>query len=405
MGIKGVVAFACLLIALAPRDGDTQTRNQFGRQDRANAAKRSLVLAVQQGISTLPPTSGQSVIYEFDPQSDAPARSEQLGPVSLRAPHTLPKGQWSFRMASSYFRLSEKLGPVEYLFNFDNGARSRFALLGTEIHADVGLINLSLNYGINNWIELVGNVPIVVIDAHADQTYTSDPTLTRRNIGFSFSRAGLRDDVAAGRLVERRTSFRSLGASFDDGLQAGIGRISLGEKMTVLRRRDVQLAVSTEFFFASPSEGDYAGSESFAVLPRAIAAWRLTHTVRLHADVGYDYDFEVDELRRIVWNVGASFAFHRVTFDCGVGGSKFHSGIEWTSRRTRGASGQAGASTDMTATTFGDTNVGSNFIDVLAGVKFQIAENTFVSGALNIPVNDDGVRPDAVGTVAVETYF
>ena len=41
----------------------------------------------------------------------------------------------------------------------------------------------------------------------------------------------------------------------------------------------------------------------------------------------------------------------------------------------------------------------------LFGVKGQVLDNMVVSGAVNVPLNDQGIRADAVGTVAVEMYF
>src|SRR5262245_44479329 len=55
----------------------------FASSVRAAAATQAVLVAVQQGISSLPPTSGLSFIYEFDPSVEVPVRSEQPGPISL----------------------------------------------------------------------------------------------------------------------------------------------------------------------------------------------------------------------------------------------------------------------------------------------------------------------------------
>src|SRR5512143_2652454 len=79
-----------------PHAGQAQG-DQFGGQARADAASRAIVLAVQQGISALPPTSGQSLIYAFNRKLDVPVRSEQLGPTALRAPETVEEGNVTVR--------------------------------------------------------------------------------------------------------------------------------------------------------------------------------------------------------------------------------------------------------------------------------------------------------------------
>src|SRR6185295_14803019 len=80
--LVGVAALSRAHLATAQSD-------QFGRQARADAASRAIVLAVQQGISALPPTSGQSIIYAYNPHTDDFERSEKLGPFSLRTPETV----------------------------------------------------------------------------------------------------------------------------------------------------------------------------------------------------------------------------------------------------------------------------------------------------------------------------
>ncbi len=385
--------------------GAQQITNQFGRQDRADAAKRALVLSVQRGIGMLPPTSGQSFGYEFNAALDVPVRSERSGPVSLRTAQTIGRGRWSFRAAVSYFSFSERLGPIDYLFNFDDPATdSSFASIGTELRADVALFNLAIDYGVTQTTEIFGNVPIVVIDAHGDQIYSSDP-LSPRKFGFAFSQRALRDDLKSGKLVYGQASFSSLGSSFDDGAHVGVGRISLGHKTVVIRRDPFDVAVSTELFFPSPNENDYAGSESFAILPRVIASWRLTQGLRVHVDTGYDYDTRFDELRRFVWNVGPSYALRRATIDCGVSGSLFNSGIEWTPRAVRGVATGPASGTDTTARALGDTTLETNWIDFLVGAKFWLNDTIAISGAATVPLNDAGVRPHAMGTIAVETHF
>jgi hypothetical protein len=41
----------------------------------------------------------------------------------------------------------------------------------------------------------------------------------------------------------------------------------------------------------------------------------------------------------------------------------------------------------------------------LGGVKFKLADHWVVSGAVNVPINNQGFRPTAVGTGALEYYF
>ena len=86
---------------------------RLGGQDRADAAGRMIALAVQQGIDALPPASGQSFTWTFDPRRDTPVRSRYLGPTVLRTPDTIGRGRLALRVAASYFELDDTLGPID----------------------------------------------------------------------------------------------------------------------------------------------------------------------------------------------------------------------------------------------------------------------------------------------------
>jgi hypothetical protein len=62
---------------------------QLGGFCRAQAAQQMIVVGVQQGISSLPPTSGQSFSWTYDTAIDTYVRSDILGPMSFRTPQTV----------------------------------------------------------------------------------------------------------------------------------------------------------------------------------------------------------------------------------------------------------------------------------------------------------------------------
>ncbi|HVO22680.1 MAG TPA: hypothetical protein VMW56_03530 [Candidatus Margulisiibacteriota bacterium] len=181
-----------------------------------------------------------------------------------------------------------------------------------------------------------------------------------------------------------------------------MGRISLGVRHLLYADRVVELAPMFEVYFPSPSEGEFAGSDSPAILPRLVAAFALPYAAKLHVDAGYDYDFDHDELRRFVWNFGLSLGLGGLaTFDAGVGGSKFNQGVQWTPSTAPFTN----ANGSGTIQALGDTRLGSNFIDALGGMKFRLSDRSVISGAVSVPLNNQGFRAAAVGTVAAEFYF
>src|SRR5512145_2727904 len=109
------IRLSTLLVALGLAGGAAaQTRNPFGLQGRADAASQMIVLGVQQGIPSLPPSSGQAVTYDYNEELGTFVESEQLGPTVLRAPQTIGARRLSLRFATSYFELGETFAPIVY---------------------------------------------------------------------------------------------------------------------------------------------------------------------------------------------------------------------------------------------------------------------------------------------------
>jgi Putative MetA-pathway of phenol degradation len=401
----------CTLL-LAGGDVRAQTTpNQFGAQDRADAASRMIVIAVQQGISSLPPTSGQSFVYDFDPVLDTYVASQRLGPISFRTPLTVGKGRFSVRVAGSYFSLSRSFGPVPYsITNRTDGSPVGFTQFGLQAKATVGLINVGANYGLTDTVEINVNFPIAIVDASAKQQYPilrSDADLPpgKAPVQGSNTLGLLRDQLApGGPLVIRSESFGASGKRFNDGTSAGLGRVSLGTRVVLLSREHFRLAGSGEMFLPSPNQDEFAGSDSTAILPRLIGMYELSEEFRLHLDVGYDWDFEVAELSRFTWNVGTSVALTNLTLDFGFGGSEFAKAIRWTPP-TAAAFGSPIFTDGLDLKAEGDIELGTTYADFLGGFKVKIADNAVLGGSVSVPITTDGFRPAAIGTVAAEIYF
>jgi len=409
--LAGAVATLCLL---QPR-GATLAQDQFGGQDRANAAARMIVLGVQQGIGSLPPTSGQSFTFGYDPVSGEYKPTAHLGPTALRAVETIGQHNLSVRIATSYFELSSSIAPIPYSVNDASGTPYGVAKLGLDTQAKVGIVNIATSYGVTNRFELTLNVPVVVVDAQASQVFSTQTSELNKpppmaplsgvavvNGNVTGAVQGLNQALQpGGKLSLRKNSFSDLGFGFNDGTHVGVGRISIGAK-SVLPIELVELAFAPEFFFPSPSENQFAGAGTAAILPRVIVAYSAAEALKLRLDVGYDLDFETDELRRFVWDAGTSVPFERASFDVGLGGSKFNQGIKWTpsSAPFVNNAGQPG-----TIAALGNDRLGDNFIDFLGGFKFELSKGVVLAGAVSVPVNNEGFRAAAIGTLAIELYL
>ena len=49
-----------------------------------------------------------------------------------------------------------------------------------------------------------------------------------------------------------------------------------------------------------------------------------------------------------------------------------------------------------------DNRLGTTYVDFLAGVKVKLTDRFVLSGAVGVPVTDQGFRPPALGTLALE---
>ena len=401
-------ALATVALSLfAPTLGIAQSRNQFGRADRAAGAGQLITLAVQQAISQLPPTAGQSFTFRFDPGKDTFVRSDRQGPTVLLSPRTIGKGTFSARMGVSYFRLSGKFDPVFYRVEpkrpAGEPAPSSFTKFGLEMSADVVVVDLSATYGVARWLDVFLDLPIVVVDASADQLFFdaggSVQTVPRREMF----------DPLVSLAGYSRQSLADRGA-FNEGTHVGVGRIGLGARTPFYANQYMELGAVTRFSFASPSSEEFAGSDSYAIYPRLVGEFFTEAPAQLFVDVGYEYDFSFSELSRFAWDVGVSMPFTRGSVDIGVGGSIYDSPIKWTPDTAQGdptgdSNGLFANGSTLTLDVAGQNEVDNDTVNLLLGGKFAVTENVVLSGAVTVALTNNGVRPDAVGTLAFEVYL
>jgi hypothetical protein len=403
--VAGMALAASVLLPANP--ARAQSNAAFGVQQRADAAQQMILLGVSQGISSLPPTSGQSFVYQYDPALDTYKATPYLGPTAFRSPTTIGEGRMSLRVATSYFELSNKQNPINY--EVTGLAEPVYTKFGLKTDAKVGLFNVAYSYGPLEWLELSVNFPITIVSAQAKSSFVTLASAANAPIGdapvaAATSIEALDRNLSNGTLIIREGTVNQLGAQFNESTSAGLGRVDLGAKAEFLKSKYVDMAASMEVFLPSPSQAEYAGTDSGAFLPRLITAINVIDTAKLHIDVGYDHDTNFAQLRRFVWNTGASYAVPGFTIDAGVGGSKFTKGIEWTPSSFVQPPGQE-VNVPLQFTALGDNTLGTNYVDFLLGLKGKVMENGVISGSVNVPLNNEGIRPIAVGTLSFEMYF
>ncbi len=382
--------------------------SHFGAQERADAAHQLIVIAVQQGISALPPASGQAFVYQYDREQDTYSRSAQLGPTALRSTRTIGSGKLSLRVAASYFDLAQRFAPITYAIEPEDtepGTSRSFAKLGLDAEARVGVLTFAATYGLTHYLDASLTIPLTIVDAAAKQSFTTRTSTLgeppdKAILTAARTRADLEAALQRGLLAIRREKFDAIGFDFKDGTHAGVGRIALGARAVVFSNERVRLLLAPEIFLPSPSEDEFAGSQSFALLPRVVGEAWLSGPVRLIGDVGYDYDTRHSELSRFVFNGGLQAGLESVAVDFGLSGSFYDTPVRWTPAEARGQATPEFSATRVQA--LEDNTLGDDFFDFVFGLKLRLAQQLVLSGAVSVPLNNQGFRPAAVGTLALE---
>src|SRR5581483_1385587 len=153
--------------------------NQSARRSfvgaQIEAVKQSVRVAVQQAISALPPTAGQSFLYEIVPDEEveiAFGKSPRLGPISFRAPEVLAPNSFDFRVATSYFQLSHDFAPVAYVGTSSQAPDVVAATkLGLNVDATAVVVNVSATYGTPFGLDVSVNAPITIVKATAREVF------------------------------------------------------------------------------------------------------------------------------------------------------------------------------------------------------------------------------------------
>jgi len=131
----------------------------------------------------------------------------------------------------------------------------------------------------------------------------------------------------------------------------------------------------------------------------------LSDRIRLHSDIGYNYDIDEASLRRFTWRMGGSVAIRQVSVDLGLGGSEYDAPIQWTPTVLHGE--RTATVPPFTARALDDTTAGDSYVDVLLGMKLRVTETWILAGAVTIPVVREEFQPDpdVLWTLALERYF
>lgn len=374
------------------------------------AAKQATLLAVDRGISSLPPSAGQSAVYLYDPDLDTYTISPLVGPTALRSASTIGEGSVGFRIATSYFEASQLFGPAFYRVTPRGGTNEFANGVNLNATAKVWVTSLGATIGLTPKAQLSMNLPLVNVHANADTIFTTATPDGRvpgfaQVVGDQSPRTAVKAAVARGEQGLPGPLYWSSQSIPADALPPGDG-LNLGRSEVSLRYRvypgaEFDVAAELGALLPSPDEEDYAGTGTIAVVPRLIGQWAASDAITVRTDLGYEYDFDTSELRRFIWNAGVSLAFERYSVDLGFGGSEYADGIQWAPRT--GTFSQGGITFDASTSSSVETSTTSAAF--LFGVKGRLISQLYLFGAATVPVTSDAFEPVAIGTWGLEYYL
>lgn len=412
-GMRAGVIGVLVLLAVSLRASPAPAQIAQATQAQAAAARTAVLVAVERGVAALPPSSGQAIVWELDASLDSYRESPTLGPTALRSPLTIGKNRLALRVASSYFDAADDFGTVAYGVRVGREQQDSEALaLGLSASAAVWLTSFSGTIGLSDTTQLTFSLPLLNVHANAQTRYTTLAGCTGDDCLFVYATAirslsGETPRSAVERAIDEGSlQLESRSLRPQDGFGGGdgvhLGRTGLELRRTLCSGDLFQLAVELGALLPSPDEEDFAGSNSLAVIPRVIAGWSLSPELTLRTDVGYENDFDVQELRRFAWNAGITYGVARFSIDLGFGGSEYTDPLQWTPERFSytANSDPKEATTDPDA-----TRIGTTYADFLFGVKVALTDQLFISGVASVPVTSGGFAPAALGTWAIEYYF
>jgi hypothetical protein len=422
-----LAAAALGVAALSVPAARAQTPSAFGIEERFAAAKLLVILGVQQAISDLPPTSGQSFVLEYDPKLDLAVSSGRPGPSAFLAPETIGEHEIDVRAATSFFRLAKSFRPIDYeVTDTADPNDVTYTKAGLDVSANVWVASFGVTYGLAKNLDLALGIPVVVVDASASASITTcqeaaaaencdtepNPPIAAATVVGVRNRARIdapgflrgEDPV----IRQRSGSAREFDTPqqpvpFDEGTHVGVGRITLAVKRSFALHERFVGALFGQLALPSPSADGFAGSDSVGLMARAVGAADVTRWARAYADVGYEYDTEFDELQRFLWNAGASFSVPAATVDLGFGGSVYTDAIHWTPTRTSVFSGEQMRASTLVA--IEDNAVSTSYASFRTGARLRLSDRATLSGVVSVPVTSGGFQPDVVATLALDVDF
>ena len=344
--------------------------------------------------STYPIASASAnVTYEYNPVLDIlERRGDVNGPVIGERAETLGRRQFNLGISYSYVRLSSINGQdLSDLLNRTrvNGRTLTFRVPGgvtladgrftnvlpvrvqTDLDVEAHILSPSLTYGLSPDIDVNITLPLLRTSLGVTAlTRVPDPrlpqfTLPPGNPNAQRSKRSLSDDAV------------------------GVGDLLLRTKYMLWRSALVDVAAGLALSLPTGDDEDLQGTGATRVQPALIVSRVFADHVEPLLNLGVDFDTEDVDRSVVRWAVGATWQALE----------PFSVSLVFLGRQ------ELGRQTEPIAVPFFFQIERNDIYDASVGFRWRFAPSGSVALNAIVPLNDQGLRPEAIPTLEVEYAF
>jgi hypothetical protein len=347
-------------------------------------------------VSTVP---GFAYQYDEKLQVFTPVQGS-FGSIFVERPETLGKGKFEFGLSYAYVNFKELNGTDLDKLNFtlrhndccanppsfDNPAFEEDTVDVNFQKFDLtsNVITLSGTYGVTECFDLNLLLPIVYTDMDV-RAQASIDDISGTDVHF-FN-------------VSNRVTQETRSVS-DNHL--GVGDLQLRSKYRLQPIAGFGTAAGLNLRFPTGSEDNFQGFGDFTLEPYFVTA-RDFGPINLHAQGGFQIDPQTLDRTRVRYGGGVTWQVHsRVALITDVIGSSNITTEEQDIQVPQFIqTNQQAPSSFQTVT----TRLNSTIVDVVPGIKVNVAGSVFAYFSAFVPLNDSGLRTDFTPTGGIEASF
>jgi len=339
-------------------------------------------------VSTVP---GFAYQYDEKLQVFTPVTGS-FGSIFVERPETLGQGKFEFGLSYAYVDFKQLNGTDLDKLDFTlhhNDCCHEAAFEEDTINVDFQKFNLTSNvitltgtYGVTPRLDVNLLLPIVYTDMDVRALATIHNT-TNPPVHFF--------DIATGRITQPE--------SVDDN-HLGVGDLQLRSKYRLDQIAGFGTAVGMTFLLPSGSQDNFQGFGEFTLEPWLVTG-RDFGPINVHASGGFQIDPQSLDRTRVRYAGGLAWqVIDRVALITDIIGSSNLTSEDETINVPQ--FDQAGNLTGSQKVT---TKFNSTIVDVVPGIKVNIAGSAFAYFSAFVPINDSGLRTDFTPTGGVEMSF